>query len=87
MKAPLPPNEAERLAVLRVDCDLYGSTTDALANLYDKLSPGGFVIIDDYGDIPACKQAVTDYRAAHGITEEIIPIDWAGVFWRKERGA
>ena len=32
-------------------------------------------------------KAVLDYRTAHGITEDIIPIDWAGVFWRKESRA
>jgi len=45
---------------------------------------GGYAIIDDFGDVPACRQAVMDYRATQGITEEIIPIDWSGAFWRKE---
>ena len=83
----LPGAPVERLAVLRLDGDLYESTHDALTHLYPKLERGGYVIIDDFGDIPVCNQAVTDYRVAHGITEEIIPIDWAGVFWRKERSA
>lgn len=83
----LPDAPVKRLAVLRLDGDLYESTSDALTHLYPKLERGGYVIIDDYGDIPACKQAVTDYRTTHHIKEEIIPIDWAGVFWRKERSA
>ncbi len=80
----LPNAPVERLAVLRLDGDMYESTIDALTHLYPKLAQGGYAIIDDFGDVPACKQAVMDYRAAHGITEDIIPIDWAGVFWRKE---
>ena len=72
-----------RLALLRLDGDLYESTMDALVHLYPKLEPGGYLIVDDYGDIPACRQAVHDYRSRHGITEEIEPIDWTGVFWRK----
>jgi O-methyltransferase len=73
----------ERLAILRLDGDMYESTIDALTALYPKLSPGGYAIIDDYGCIPACKAAVTDYRAANGITDEIHTVDWTGVYWRK----
>jgi hypothetical protein len=40
------------------------------------------VIIDDYCLEP-CRAAVTDYRARHGIEDEIVTIDWAGVFWRR----
>jgi O-methyltransferase len=64
---------------------MYESTTDALTALYPKLSRGGYVIVDDYGAIPACRRAVHDYRSAHGIGEPILPIDWTGVYWRRER--
>ena len=73
----------ERLAILRVDGDMYSSTMDVLENLYPRLSPGGYAIIDDYGAVPACRQAVEDYRARNGIAEPIQRIDWTGVFWRK----
>ena len=56
---------------------------DVLENLYPRLSPGGYTIIDDYGAVPACKQAVDDYRARNAIVEPIQRIDWTGVFWRK----
>ncbi len=72
-----------RLAVLRCDGDMYESTIDTLRPLYPKVSPGGFVIVDDYGCVPACKQAVDDYRREHDITDPIEPIDWTGVYWRK----
>ena len=80
----LPRAPIEKLAVMRLDGDLYESTTDALTNLYDRLSPGGYVIIDDYS-IPACRLAVEDFRRARGLTEEIVQIDWTGVFWRRAR--
>lgn len=74
----------ERLAVLRLDGDLYESTWEAIDALYPKLSPGGFCIVDDYGDLVAqCQRAIHDYREAHGITEEIIDIDGWGAYWRK----
>jgi O-methyltransferase len=74
----------ESIAVLRLDGDLYESTIQALDGLYPRLSPGGFCIIDDYHPIPACRQAVTDYRSKHGISSEIVEIDGTGVLWRKE---
>jgi hypothetical protein len=71
------------LSLLRVDGDLYESTRDALEALYERVAPGGFVIIDDYGCLPQCRQAVTDYRERHGVTEPIEQVDWTGAFWRK----
>jgi O-methyltransferase len=72
----------DRIAVLRLDGDLYESTIQALDALYPRLSPGGFCIIDDYV-IPACQKAVADYRAKHGISAEMIDIDGSAVQWRK----
>lgn len=79
----LPTAPIEKLAVMRLDGDLYESTMDALSSLYPKLSVGGYVIVDDYGCIDACRQAVIDYRETHAITDEIQPIDWTGVYWRR----
>jgi O-methyltransferase len=73
----------EQISVLRLDGDLYESTIQALDALYPRLSPGGFCIVDDYLAVPACEQAVTDYREKHGITAEIVNIDGTGVLWRK----
>lgn len=78
----LPDAPIERLALLRLDGDLYGSTLDALEALYPKVSPGGFVIVDDYGGWESCRRAVDDYRATHGIDAPIHEVDWTGVWWR-----
>jgi O-methyltransferase len=82
-KDTLPAAPIERLAVLRLDGDMYGSTMDALEALYPKLSAGGYVIIDDYGNIAQCKEAVTDFRNAHGIIDPIESIDWTGAYWQR----
>jgi O-methyltransferase len=81
-KDTLPDAPIDRIAVLRLDGDLYESTIQALDALYPRLSPGGFCIIDDYNMV-SCRQAVTDYRAKHGISAEIVDIDGTGVLWRK----
>lgn len=82
-KDTLPTAPIERLAVARLDGDMYESTMDALNALYPKLSPGGFLIVDDYA-IVVCRCAVDDFRAKHGITAPIHHVDWSGVYWRKE---
>lgn len=82
-KDSLPTAPVDRLAILRLDGDLYQSTIEALANLYPKLSKGGYVIVDDYA-WPACKQAVHDYRSKEGITDSIKEIDRWGAYWRRE---
>jgi O-methyltransferase len=82
-KDTLPAAPIEKLAVLRLDGDLYSSTWDALSSLYPKLSPGGFVIVDDYFSFPGCQDAVDDYRMQYGVTEALTQIDGQSVIWRK----
>ena len=77
----LPTAPIDRLAILRLDGDLYESTMDALV-LYDKVSPGGFVIVDDY-DLDGCRMAITDFRREHGIDAPLVEVDGAAVYWRK----
>jgi hypothetical protein len=78
----LPVAPIERLAVLRLDGDMYESTMEALVHLYPKLSVGGYCIIDDY-ELPTCRCAVADYRKRQGISEPITTVDWAAVYWKK----
>lgn len=79
----LPQAPIERLAMMRLDGDMYESTIDSLSNLYPKLSPGGHVIVDDYRSIDACRAAVDAYRSTHSITDPIEIVDWSGISWRK----
>lgn len=86
-KDTLPTAPIERLAVIRLDGDYYESTMDALTNLYDKLSPGGYVVVDDYGEDlwTYCRKAVDDFRRARGLTGELTRVDSKCYFWRRER--
>jgi hypothetical protein len=63
---------------------MYSSTTDALNALYDKLSVGGFLIVDDYA-LPTCRHAIEDFSKVRNIHEEIHQIDWTGIWWRKSK--
>jgi hypothetical protein len=80
-KDTLPTAPIAKLAILRLDGDMYESTMNALDALYAKLSPGGFVIVDDYV-LPNCKKAIHDLRKQHKIEEPIVPIDANSAFWR-----
>lgn len=81
----LPSAPIERLAVMRLDGDLYDSTMDALVCLYDRLSMGGYVIIDDYGEDSwtYCRKAVDEFRAQRDITDQLLKIDSSCYYWRR----
>ena len=83
-KDTLPAAPIWKIAVLRLDGDLYESTMDALNALYDRVSVGGFVIVDDYYSCPPCGQAVDEFRSTHNIATPLKIIDAQSVYWRKE---
>lgn len=83
-KDTLPKAPIEKLAVIRLDGDMYESTMDGLINLYPKLSVGGYVIVDDYV-LKGCNESVHDFRSEFGITDEIIDIDGTGAYWQRTK--
>ncbi|MGC4070685.1 MAG: TylF/MycF/NovP-related O-methyltransferase [Polyangiaceae bacterium] len=86
-KNTLPNAPIRALALLRLDGDLYESTMDALDALYSKVSPGGFVVVDDYKAVPPCERAVHDFRQKHSIDSPIELIDSMAAFWRVPKAA
>jgi len=83
-KDTVPGAPVDKIAVLRLDGDMYESTIQVLEGLYSKVSPGGFVVVDDYV-LGNCRAAVQDFRNKYGIVEGIQRIDWTGVFWQRNR--
>ena len=81
----LPSAPIDQLAIMRLDGDYYSSTMDCLNSLYMKLSPGGFAIIDDYGEElwTDCRKAVDEFRDANRITNPIFSVDSKCAYWRK----
>ena len=80
----LPQLTDRTFAVVRLDGDSYSATKVGLHSLYSALSPGGYMIIDDYGVVEGCRRAVDDFRRKYGITEPIEKVDWVCVRWRRE---
>ena len=79
----MPALQIGAIAVLRLDGDMYESTIDPLRYLYDRVSPGGFVIVDDYHMVAGCRQAVQDFCAGRGLSPSLADIDGSGVYFRK----
>jgi O-methyltransferase len=73
----------EKLAILRLDGDMYESTMDALVALYDKVSDGGYIIVDDYHVVEGCKKAIHDFLSSRNLASQLIEIDGVGVYWKK----
>jgi hypothetical protein len=79
----LPGCDVDSIALLRIDADLYESTRDVLVGLYDRVVPGGFVIVDDYHAFDACRTAVDEFRAERGIGDRQRRVDWTATCWQK----
>jgi len=57
----VPGSAPGQIAILRLDTDWYESTRHELEHLYPRLSPGGVLIIDDYGYWTGARKAVDEY--------------------------
>eukprot|EP01038_Epipyxis_sp_PR26KG_P007859 gene7859-10668_t len=79
---PVLRNQIKKLAVLRFDGDMYQSAVDVLYNLYDKVSVGGYVIIDDWFGF-ASRTACEHFFEVHHIKPVIKEIDSLSVYWKK----
>jgi O-methyltransferase len=74
----IPCSAPARIALLRLDTDWYESTRHELEHLYPLLSPGGVLIIDDYGHWTGCRKAVDEYFGARGIRLLLNRVDYTG---------
>lgn len=83
-KETLPSASINEIALLRLDGDLYESTIQPLESLYDKVSVGGYIIVDDYHVVKGCKAAINDFCSERNIVPEIQEIDGVGVYWKKQ---
>ncbi|MBK8189179.1 MAG: class I SAM-dependent methyltransferase [Vampirovibrionales bacterium] len=74
----LPSQAPEQIALLRLDTDWYESTRHELMHLYPRLSGGGALIIDDYGEWRGARQAVDEYLQAQNAPLLLHRIDHTG---------
>jgi hypothetical protein len=74
----IPSTLPSRIAILRLDTDLYESTRHALHHLYPLLTSGGILILDDYGHWQGCKLAADEYFEEQNINVYLHVIDYTG---------
>ena len=75
-----------QIAILHIDADWYDSVKIALEVFYPKVTPGGFIVLDDYGCWQGCDQALADYFAEEGIySVPVIRVGSIGAYFQKPR--
>jgi hypothetical protein len=86
-KDTLPSAPIDTLALMRLDGDFYESTRNGLDSLYDRLSIGGYVIVDDYGEDSwtYCRKAVDEFRSERQIEDPLIAVDSKCFYWKRTR--
>ncbi len=73
----LPEAPEAPCAMVRLDTDYYSSTLCELEYLYPLLSPGGVLIIDDYGLFAGSRRATHEYFETHDVRMMLHRIDVA----------
>jgi O-methyltransferase len=73
----------DAIALLRLDGDFYASTRVCLDGLFDRVSPGGVVVIDDYGAYEGCRRAVHDFLDHRGLRPFLHYVDDDCRYWIK----
>lgn len=57
----VPGRAPGQISILRLDTDWYASTRHELTHLYPRVSPGGVLIIDDYGYWDGSRKATEEF--------------------------
>jgi len=66
-------NPELKVALLNLDTDIYEPARVILEQLWPRMSPGGVVMLDDYGVFEGETKAVDEYFAGQSITIEELP--------------
>lgn len=74
----VPGDAPETIALLRLDTDWYESTRHELVHLVPRLSPGGVLIVDDYGHFRGARDAVDEYLERSGLVVMLHRLDYSG---------
>jgi hypothetical protein len=61
LKNYLEKNPHLKISLLHIDVDLYEPVKEILEQLYDRVSTGGIIILDDYGTFAGTNKAVDDF--------------------------
>jgi hypothetical protein len=84
----IPQVAPNRIVILRFEIDWYESTKHELVHLYDRIEPGEFLFVADYGYWQAARRAVDESFESRAEGTYMMRIDYTGrlVLKRKARG-
>lgn len=82
-QAVVPTAEVRQIALLHLDIDRYESARVCLDHLYDKVTPGGIIQVDDYGHWAGARNALHEFFDHRGIQADLKYLDYTGRQFRK----
>jgi O-methyltransferase len=68
---------------LHIDADWYDSVFYSLETFYQRVSDGGFIVLDDFGHWEGAREAFYDFCMEHSIKPLIERTGYTQAFWRK----
>ena len=77
--------QVEKIALLHIDADLYTSVKLCLDGFYDRVEPGGFVVLDDYGSWEGCRKAFEEFVSQRELNVDLVRVDNGGRYFEKPR--
>jgi len=75
----------EKIALLRCDADWYDSVLLVLETFYPRVSPGGCIVLDDFGYWEGCREAFYEFCQRHGEKPVLERVGPDQAFWFKGR--
>lgn len=75
----------QRVAFLHIDADWYESVLASLRTFYDRVEPGGVIVLDDFGFWEGCREAYYDFVAERGIKPLLERCGVSQAYWLKGR--
>ena len=78
-----PKVEIPRIAILHIDADWYESVKLCLEKFYDSVQPGGYIVLDDYGDWEGCRIATDEFLKNRALDVKLIQVDYTGFYFQK----
>lgn len=79
----LPRSDIRQIALLHIDGDWYESVKTCLDHLYDRVTPGGIIQLDDYGYWKGARKAVDEFLERRSIDVPLKRLDYSGRWLQK----
>ena len=78
-----PNVEIPEIAILHIDADWYESVKLCLEKFYDRVLPGGYIVLDDYGDWEGCRIATDEFLQKRALDVRLVQVDYTGFYFQK----